>query len=449
MPLNLRAMGIHRRSFISGVGSLVAAGSMARVIGSASPARARAGFTGYGDLVPDPAGVLDLPPGFKYAILSREGDPLSLAGIVPSNHDGMGSFSAGFRGISLVRNHEVDLSDVEEDAKLPVPLLEGANYDPDGTGGTTTLLVGRDRKLLEHCVSLSGTLNNCGGGRSPWKTWLTCEETEDILSKPHGYIFEVDPRKAGNPEPIVAMGRFAHEAVAFDRRGVGYLTEDAGGPLGCVYRFVPNQLLGGKGSLHAGGTLTAMAVSGVAGDLSVVQEPGTTLPITWVPVANANPGADDATVREQAQAKGATPIRKAEGIWLGFDGTIWFVSSYAEGPDAEEADAATDAVHAGQIWRLDPEGETIELVAFFPEGSPYDGPDNITAGPHGYAIACTDGEDDQWLVGIGNDGGTFPFAFNAMNDVEFAGATFSPSGQTLFANIQEGPAITLAIWGPW
>lgn len=45
----------------------------------------------------------------------------------------------------------------------------------------------------------------------------------------------------------------------------------------------------------------------------------------------------------------------------------------------------------------------------------FDGPDNITASPHGYALACTDGEDDQWLVGIDESGLTFPFAFNALN----------------------------------
>ena len=85
----------------------------------------------------------------------------------------------------------------------------------------------------------------------------------------------------------------------------------------------------------------------------------------------------------------------------------------------------------------------------FPAGSPFDGPDNITAGPHGFALACTDGEDDQWLVGINEDGGTFPFALNPADDAEFAGATFSPDGDTLFVNIQGEPAVTFAIRGPW
>jgi secreted PhoX family phosphatase len=52
------------------------------------------------------------------------------------------------------------------------------------------------------------------------------------------------------------------------------------------------------------------------------------------------------------------------------------------------------------------------------------------------------------LVGIGDEGGSFPFARNATSDVEFTGATFAPDGQTLFANIQE-PGMTFAIWGPW
>jgi hypothetical protein len=37
---------------------------------------------------------------------------------------------------------------------------------------------------------------------------------------------------------------------------------------------------------------------------------------------------------------------------------------------------------------------------------------------------------------------------NRFND-EFAGATFSPDGHTLFVNIQAGRGLSFAIWGPW
>jgi secreted PhoX family phosphatase len=448
-------MTFSRRSLIkSGALALVAGSSFAQVITAATPSAARGRgprrpFTGYGDLVADPNGLLDLPKGFSYRVFSREGDPLSTSGLVPASHDGMAAFSAGFWGTWLVRNHEIDGSDVEEDGITPVPHVPGHVYDPEGVGGTTTLLVGHDRKLRDHRVSLGGTLNNCAGGPTPWDTWLTCEEDDSVLSKPHGYVFEVDPFRGGNPEPIVGMGRFEHEAVAFDRRGRAYLTEDAGGPHGCFYRFVPRRAHGGRGSLHAGGELSAMAVAGVDTDLSIVQTPGIVLPVRWIPVPNVDPGEDDITVREQAIALGATPIPKAEGVWTALDGSVWFVSSRGDGPDAEDEEDVSAGVHAGQIWRYEPHAQTIELVVVLAKDSPFDGPDNITASRHGFALACTDGEDDQWLIGITDDGGTFPFALNPAGDDEFAGATFSPDGETLFVNIQSSPALTFAVFGPW
>jgi uncharacterized protein len=432
---------------------------MAKVIASAAPAQAQAGrgrghggFQGYGPLVADPAGQLDLPRGFRYRVFSREGDTLSDGNTVPAAHDGMASFWAGPLATWLVRNHEVDGEAVEEDGATPVAHVPGTTYDPDGAGGTTTLLVGGDRRLLAHRVSLSGTSANCAGGPSPWLTWLTCEETDEVLSKPHGYVFEVDPWRGGNPEPIRALGRFEHEALGFDRAGVVYLTEDAGGPFGCFYRFRPHRPLGGRGSLHAGGALGAMKVDGVAPgtDLSIVQTPGTVLGVRWVDVPDPDPAAGATPVREQVIAAGATPIMKAEGVWTDAqDGSVWFVSSRGDGPDAEDEEDRSSALHSGQIWRYDPRAHTIELVVLFPFGSPFDGPDNITIAPHGFALACTDGEDDQWLVGITDDGRTFPFALNAADDAEFAGATFSPDGDTLFVNIQGAPALTFAITGPW
>jgi secreted PhoX family phosphatase len=444
-------MALTRRNFMqSGLVTLSAAGSLAQVVLASSPAHARRRpFAGYGELIPDPNGLIDLPRGFQYRVVSVEGDAMG-AGTVPGSHDGMASFDARQAGTLLVRNHEIGRDDVDEDGVMPVPHVPGATYDPDGTGGTSTLLVGHNRRLIDHRISLAGTVTNCAGGASPWDTWLTCEEDDDVLSMPHGYVFEVDPFRGGNPAPIRAMGRFEHEALSFDRRGRVYLTEDAGGPFGCFYRFLPNEPLRGRGSLHAGGSLAAMKVAGLGTtDLSIVQTAGMVLPVSWVDVPNVDPGEDDTTVREQVIAAGATPIQKAEGVWTGLDGEIWFVSSRGDGPDAEDEEDRSAAVHSGQIWKYDPRRQTIELVVILPGGSPFDGPDNITVGPHGFAVMCTDGEDDQWLVGITDDGGIFPFAKNPAGDDEFAGATFSPDGNTLFVNIQGSPALTFAIHGPW
>jgi uncharacterized protein len=445
-------MPISRRSLLR-TGGFVTLGSMASVVTSRSRAAAGARnqkrFSGYGSLRDDSRGLVNLPAGFRYRVFSRAGDRLTSGGRVPDSHDGMGAFPAGLEGTWLVRNHELDTEAVEEDGLRPVRHLPGATYDRDGVGGTTSLLVGHDRSLLSHDVSLAGTLGNCAGGPTPWLTWLTCEEDDSVLGRRHGYVFEVDPSRGGNPVPIRAMGRFEHEALAFDSRGRAYLTEDAGDPHGCFYRFQPDRPLGGLGSLHAGGALGAMAVAGVDDDLSIVQQPGSAFPVAWVPVPNPDPGEDGELVREQVLDAGATPIQKAEGAWAGLDGSIWFVSSYGGGPDADEKEDRSAAAHSGQIWRYRPDTDQIELVALFPEGGRFDGPDNITAGPHGFALACTDGDDDQRLVGIDDEGGTFPFALNVRDGSEFAGVTFSPDGQTLFVNMQGSPALTLAIFGPW
>jgi hypothetical protein len=135
-------------------------------------------------------------------------------------------------------------------------------------------------------------------------------------------------------------------------------------------------------------------------------------------------------------------------VWVG-GGSIWFVSSYGRGPDAEDEEDISAAVHGGQIWRYHPRRDRLELVVVFDPADDFQGPDNITVSPFGYAVMCTDGDDDrQFLAGITPGGDTFPLAQNRLSDEEFAGACFSPDGSTLFANVQE-PGTTFAIWGPW
>ena len=74
--------------------------------------------------------------------------------------------------------------------------------------------------------------------------------------------------------------------------------------------------------------------------------------------------------------------------------------------------------------------------------------DNIAIAPSGHLILCEDGPDENFVRGVTPSGAVYPFIRNAMNDSEFAGATFSPDGTTLFVNIQR-PGLTLAISGPW
>ena len=131
----------------------------------------------------------------------------------------------------------------------------------------------------------------------------------------------------------------------------------------------------------------------------------------------------------------------------------------------------------GAVRALDPANDSLTCI--FAAGSPLAGnhPDNLTVGPRGGILLCDDGggiEDKsgfgERMLGLTPAGETFVFAKNNVvlepADIqragkskafvepgdfrarEWAGASFDPSGEHLFVNVQV-PGITFAITGPW
>ncbi|MFK8912116.1 alkaline phosphatase PhoX [Streptomyces sp. YS-3] len=423
---------------------------------------------GYGPLLPDPRGILALPKGFSYRIVTHSGvTRLESGEITPSNHDGTAAFE-GPRGVTLlVNNHE--LKGPRKNWAHPVPLTEGLVYDPAASGGCTVVEVHPHGGPVAEWVGIAGTSTNCAGGATPWGTWLTCEETEDKagsngMTKDHGYVFEVDPcdRRANRaPKPVKALGRYAHEAVVVDpRRGHLYLTEDASGPNGLLYRWTPpHGFKHGRGRLRTladdAGVLQAPKCHDAGGrfvdDLSRATAIGTVYGVDWVDVPDRD--ARTASVRKQFADRDVTRARKLEGMWWG-DGGAYIVSSYARDESPVQ--------HDGQVWFYDPRRRTLTLKVLLGvnaepgKDGAFDGPDNITVSPYGGLVIAEDGEGVQHLFGATDSGRTYPIARNELNQgteqepeySEFTGVTFSPDGRTLFANIQE-PGIMLAITGPW
>ncbi len=423
------------------------------ILATARRRTARSWATGYGRLVPDPDTLLDLPEGFSYTIISQAGQPLTgVEGMLPDAFDGTALFEIEGKRY-LVRNSEQGYAEEDEPVEFPTLAAPEFTYDPAALGGTTTTELDADNNVVAEYVSLAGTAGNCAGGVTPWGTWLTCEETEDRtgdggLTKDHGFVFEVDPVNTANnenPTPLEGLGRFAHEAVVIDpNTGIVYLTEDASGPNGLLYRATPTTPLGGYGSLRDGATLEALvALDGgsFVPDLSPY-EVGTVLDTEWAAIID--PLAEEVSTRSQLNR--VTRSRKFEGAWWGED-AAYIVTSYARLDDGSVAE------HDGQVWRLDPAANTMELVVRFdvnadPASDNFDGPDNITVSPHGGLILCSDGEGAQHLYTVNTDGEPSMFARNARDEGEFTGATFSADGETLFVNLQS-PGTTFAIQGPW
>ncbi|MBC8122254.1 MAG: DUF839 domain-containing protein [Gemmatimonadaceae bacterium] len=433
-------MALSRRQFIGRAGLFGIAAVAPLQALYARPARAQS-FTvaGFGPLVPDPAGILDLPAGFTYRSLSSRGETMSDGTLVASGHDGMATFRGKGATTILIRNHELSPT-----SSTAVVAPNGQTYDPLCKGGTTTLVIapGPERQLVSHYTSLAGTYRNCAGGPTPWGSYITCEEdtstpaTTSTVSAFHGYNFEV-PRLAPGavtPVPLVAMGRFNHEAIAVDpATGIVYQTEDRGDSL--FYRFIPTQ----PRNLAAGGVLEAMRI---VGQPQVNTKNGfpvnQVFQVDWVRIDEPNPATD--TVRAEGFSKGAALISRGEGAFYA-NGEIYFVST--NGGTASR----------GQVWRYIPgataaEGGTIELFTEPNNSAILDGPDNIVVAPFGDLLLMEDGSSTQFVVGVTPQGGLYQFARNAASTSEFAGGCFSPDGETFFVNVQS-PGVTFAIWGPW
>jgi secreted PhoX family phosphatase len=455
----LNRRSFFRDAFVYGGGAVLAPSLVGLAACSdqtrlAGPALRRVGrgAGGYGPLVTSADWPeLALPTGFRAVLLSRAGDMMSDDVTTPNAFDGMGAFPLPNGNVRLIRNHEI-----RDSASTAHPFGDATKaYDQKAGGGNTSLevrvLPDGTRQLVRHYASLTGTHVNCAGGTTPWGSWITCEETTEGVAQgrdaEHGYCFEV-PVSAEDevaPVPIKAMGRFVHEALTVDATtGIVYLTEDRG--TSGLYRYVPNV----PGTMLAGGRLQMLALKDRPQyDTSTGQRPGLPLPVVWVDIPDpdpANASGDALAVFRQGLARGGTIFSRLEGCWYG-DGSVFFNAT--SGGDAG----------AGQVWQYRPRsnsGGQLILVFESPSAEVLDSPDNIVVSPRGGLLLCEDGDGTQFLRGVTQRGEIFDFGGNLANEDEFAGACFSPDGETLFVNIQGSTSstgaskgMTFAIWGPW
>ena len=423
---------------------------------------------GFGPLSHKAGDVLSLPKGFSATVISRKGDLMNDGLLTPGMYDGMGAFQHKNGKTILIRNHENSpgakaLGPFGENNELISKVHKSKVYDFGSgeqtcVGGTTTLVYDeKTQKVETQYLSLIGTVRNCAGGITPWQSWITCEEStlkignaDTGLEKDHGFNFEIPAtERVGliDPLPIKAMGRFTHEAVAVQpKTGIVYQTEDEGDSL--FYRYLPNTY----GKLQDGGKLQCLSLKEwkAADTRNYESLTSDKFPekrsfvVEWIDLDDVESPEGD--LRQRGFGLGAAKFSRGEGIWYGKD-ELFF--------------ACTDGGRnkKGQIFRYTPskfEGQpeeknapgTLELFLEPNNVETFQNCDNLTIAPWGDVIICEDKSDPR-VIGITPKGKTYVIAKNiGYRGSEFAGPVFSPSGNTLFINIQT-PGVTLAITGPW
>ena len=397
---------ISRRGFLTGV---LAYGSGAAVMGtglfSATSADAMtAGRFGFTPIPIQTDFTVHVPEGYSWQPVAKWGEPLfsdaeplsqqtgvsvqSSDRVFGENTDGMEAFVVDGRQVIAV-NHEYvntkvnlplneDGAVTSADDVLTLQNMQGVTVmevaeSADGWGivvdsdlnrritqNTPMTLAGpaAGHPLLQTAAdpagtTVLGTMNNCGAGKTPWGTYLTCEEnfngyfgsTDETFERPadfvrygiglegryayekfdarfdvsqnpnephrFGYIVEIDPTDpTSTPIKHTALGRFKHEnaaaVIAPDGRVVVYMGDDERGEF--MYKYVSN------GIYTPGGPTSALLDDGQL----YVARFDTDMTGEWVALTPEATGMDEAEIaiytRMAASNMSATTMDRPEWV---------------------------------------------------------------------------------------------------------------------------------------
>lgn len=390
-------MGLTRRQLIGagvgGVATVALGGALWRESLDAAPAGVRRPASGYGPRGAPDAEGLRLPEGFRARTIARGREPVAGTGYVwHEASDGMATFPTGDGGWILVSNSET---------------LEG---------GASAIRFAPGGEVADAYRILSGTMQNCSGGGTPWGTWLSCEEIEG------GRVWECDP--TGRRKAVVrpALGAFKHEAAAVDPTGRRiYLTEDLVD--GGLYRFTPARWP----DLDAG----LLEIATVARDGSV----------RWTEVP------DPAARREvtRRQVPDSTAFARGEGIWH----------------DAGTVYVATTADH--RIHAYDTRAGRIDVLydGLATPDAPLLRVDALTGTRGGEVFVCEDIALEEIDIGVLDRRGNVSRFLSVTGPLhhrsELTGVTFDPSGARMYFASQRaggsgeeiGPGAIYEVSGPF
>ena len=250
-------------------------------------------------------------------------------------------------------------------------------------GGVGALKFNNSGTLVDSYSILENTTRNCSGGKTPWGTWLSCEET------PHGYVWECDPLGEKDPIRRDQLGRFSHEAAAVDpSNNYIYLTEDGG--YNRLLRWEPKE----KNNVFGEGALRAASRSANG-------------KVKWV----------------HHNSSAATDFKGPEGICFYEDREAIYFTTKID----------------NKVWSLSVKDDI--LVPIYEENHPLYGVDNITIDNEGNLYIAEDGGNMQIIKLSLHNNIWRPEVFLQIYNQpisEIAGLAFTPDFKKMYFSSQRG-----------